>query len=456
VPADPVLIDPNGGLANAWTFQYSYSTVQAAGSIRYELTRFVPSMSDLTPVGLVEAGELPAIPTGQLAVMKLDLTRYGFRLDPTELWLRVIAYGIYGNPIAVSNAVHIVYGKISSPTLQIGPQHPSVPTVQLRKVGIPDENYQYWFEYTQPVSITLFGKPQTVATVGQEVYIPPKTSSWFDDLCDAVSSAISWIADAWNWVAHEYNALKTGIVNLAASALPGCDDTCKSLLGDALDAGLVMVGMPPSLPDSQELVSDFGDYIEQQMTDGMNLPLPDGWANALVSNTVQQFKQANQNGGNPAAYLKPAHDKQYRSGVLLVTLQNPSSTDAVPMGSLTVVDESGRWNPAMVQYAGVPKGGTLTVPVVLVPSTAYTNFQDVFASCMRQSTIGALGPCLQAKDNAYASWKALYSTGFATFRISSTVAGMNGTGGQLQTYGLVTVDVSQDLVTTPTNFPSGY
>lgn len=85
------------------------------------------------------------------------------------------------------------------------------------------------------------------------------SDSWYESLWDAATSAADWVSEAYEWP-------KEQLVNAAATLidqLPGvdCDAGCKDLLKKGLDAGLVAVGVPPSLPNADELMDEGLDYL---------------------------------------------------------------------------------------------------------------------------------------------------------------------------------------------------
>jgi hypothetical protein len=101
---------------------------------------------------------------------------------------------------------------------------------------------------------------------GQLLYCDPYkgvgSDSWYESLWDAATSAADWVSEAYEWP-------KEQLVNAAASMLdqlPGidCDASCKDLLKKGLDAGLVAIGVPPALPNADELMEDGLDYLAAQ------------------------------------------------------------------------------------------------------------------------------------------------------------------------------------------------
>ncbi len=440
---DPAVINKNGGSANQWRFRFSYGTPATASAVQYQLTQFPPTGSDLTPPGLVDSGSLGSVAPGDTATLTLDFTRYGFTRDPMDLWLRVIALDPYQNAIAVSNTIHVRYQTVISPTLNIGPQHPNVQLRAYRPVQPPDENYQYWFHVTQSSPLlTALGWQYD-----KDYYLPPQSPSWFDDITNAIGQALSWLEDAWNWIAHTYNSIKSGIIDATAAALQ-CGDPCKSLLGAALDAGLAACGLPPSLPDVDELVSEGEDAIAEQITDLVPLPgLPPDAAKTLIVNAAQQMTQAKKNGGNAASFLAPAPSKQYHSAVVFLTLTNPSTQWTVPSGTVSLFDFGTLFDTVTVRYSAIPPGGSTTVRLVLTPITPYSAFQDAYSSCWGNApaniagTPAVLGYCLDLRHSAFVNWSNQYTTGPQTFSVSTIVEGSDGTGGQRMDHGTITVDL---------------
>jgi hypothetical protein len=82
---------------------------------------------------------------------------------------------------------------------------------------------------------------------------------WYESMWDFVAGAISWVSET-------FDDIKNAVVDLAAQALDAlpfieCDDTCKFLLKQGLNAGLMALGIPPDIPNLEQLTDQGMDYL---------------------------------------------------------------------------------------------------------------------------------------------------------------------------------------------------
>lgn len=97
-----------------------------------------------------------------------------------------------------------------------------------------------------------------------DAYKGEGSEGWLESLWNAATSAVDWVSSTYNWA-------KQQIVNIAAvlvDELPliDCDDTCKDLLKAGLEAGMVALGVPPSIPNAEELLEGGVDYIAAEIS----------------------------------------------------------------------------------------------------------------------------------------------------------------------------------------------
>jgi hypothetical protein len=156
--------------------------------------------------------------------------------------------------------------------------------------------------------------------------LSPPEHSWWDDFVDFIGDLVSFIADVVNWVADAWNTIKDTAVSVAAGAFCGGDSTCRDVIADSLDTGLVAMGIPPTLPSFSELENMGTNYLIQVGIDeigaGTALSPEDvrGAADTLVrahESTVQS--------GSPDNVLAPDPAYQHKPAYVLVLVSNPNS-----------------------------------------------------------------------------------------------------------------------------------
>lgn len=131
-----------------------------------------------------------------------------------------------------------------------------------------------------------FGFPEITYNQGQVLCPPkPKEPSFLE-------SVVNFVIDAVNWVANTYQKLKDEVINLVAQFVPAelCDKSC---IGTLLDAGLAALGIPPSLPNFDQLMNQGIDYLAAAAVEQIGVPkalqdMAEGPAKDLA---IEQFKK---------------------------------------------------------------------------------------------------------------------------------------------------------------------
>ena len=167
-----------------------------------------------------------------------------------------------------------------------------------------------------------------VYKAGQHVDFTPhaEDKSWWEELGDFISDVVSFVSDAVNWVSKAYESIKAYAVNLVASAL---GDWARGPLMMALNAGLVALGVPPSLPNFSDLTNMGKDYLISTAADYAGIP--GDQAAIAVNAIVSKATESENGGGNPVVWLKPDPDAYYRPAYMMLEVSNPTNqvTDRV-------------------------------------------------------------------------------------------------------------------------------
>jgi hypothetical protein len=92
-----------------------------------------------------------------------------------------------------------------------------------------------------------------------ESYKGMGSKPWYEQFWDFASSALSWVSET-------YNQIKQEVISAVASALDAlpvieCGSDCEALLEQGLNAGLVALGIPPELPNLDQLTDQGMRYL---------------------------------------------------------------------------------------------------------------------------------------------------------------------------------------------------
>jgi hypothetical protein len=117
---------------------------------------------------------------------------------------------------------------------------------------------------TKDTTVKIGGVPASYKAGDKFCPPKPKSKSWYEAVVD-------FVVDAVNWVSTAYNDLKDTVVSIVANFVP--DVICnKACLGTLLDAGLMALGIPPSIPNFDQLMNEGLEYLASQAAAQLNIP----------------------------------------------------------------------------------------------------------------------------------------------------------------------------------------
>lgn len=124
-------------------------------------------------------------------------------------------------------------------------------------------------------------------------------ASWYESLWNAAKSGVDWISKA-------YNELKSAVVDTVAGMACGGDEYCKMAISAGLDAGLMAMGVPPTLPNFDELVDGGFDYLASEIA--VQAGCPDVACKELVKKNLKTALESNKNTNPNCKGEEEAHD----------------------------------------------------------------------------------------------------------------------------------------------------
>jgi len=175
-----------------------------------------------------------------------------------------------------------------------------------------------------------------------------------------LESFVDFATGALGWVSDFYESLKEDIVNIVANvintAIPGlCEgsaeegSTCHQLLKRGLEAGLVALGIPPEIPNMDQLVNDgkaylvaelaeelgpeCGDYCQEKLEEALDEVI-DMLAEQQVAQACANTELAHANGREPLCLPPgveaiPHPGSSWQPAVVNVTISRPVDGDEV-------------------------------------------------------------------------------------------------------------------------------
>ncbi len=194
---------------------------------------------------------------------------------------------------------------------------------------------------------------------------------------NAVTGVVDGLGNTVNLVAALYEEIKKSLVNTVADVLVelviDCDSNCRAALNFALETGLASMGLPPSLPDFEELKDKGVEYLAAQIASETGIP-PSVSAKALDIATETASKLASQkppSGGWPSWLVE---DFGFRPAYVELRLNQklPGTNATAPFRNRISLKTSSLYLGRSVR---LPRQITtdptkvLTIPIVLWPNT---------------------------------------------------------------------------------------
>lgn len=109
-----------------------------------------------------------------------------------------------------------------------------------------------------------------------------------------------------SWVSQAYNDLKSGLIDAIGSVACGGDATCKMALAAGLDIGMVALGIPPTLPNFDELVDGGFDYLAGELSAAAGCP--DAICRDTIKNELKKALEEKRNKNPGCTGVEEAHD----------------------------------------------------------------------------------------------------------------------------------------------------
>ncbi|MCP5103566.1 MAG: hypothetical protein GY950_09315 [bacterium] len=287
-------------------------------------------------------------------------------------YVRLVPLDYQGRPVGVpSPPVKVDYGQ---PTPQEGFKlypmgrcyNPGFSIISYEPIRWRHAKAQYHF-------VVLREIPGFPWKEGDKVYLPPKKGN--KDILDRISntfeSFFDFIENTVNWVSDAYESIKAETLKFITSALKstvGCGSVCKQAFALALDTGLMAIGLPPSIPDFDELTRMGKDYLIKKIAEEAGIP--EEIAQQGVDFFIEKAKEASNGGGASGIWLKPDPDYLYRPAILKIQVVNTNSF-ATSTSSLTIRDFKRIFKNISVTIPRLKPGEKVVIPVFLEPNALY-------------------------------------------------------------------------------------
>lgn len=109
-----------------------------------------------------------------------------------------------------------------------------------------------------------------------------KSPTWYERI-------IAFASDLWNWMVDSYANIKNKVIDIAANAFPVVP---RDVFVYALDAALASCGLPPNLPNLDELMEQGADYLAGEIVAQVGPPVAGDLAKEKLKGAILQGANA--------------------------------------------------------------------------------------------------------------------------------------------------------------------
>lgn len=206
-------------------------------------------------------------------------------------------------------------------------------------------------------------------------YLPPTgggSSSFFDDVVEGFTNFVTGLVDAISQavdaIAALYEAVKAiavDIVSYALASTVGCPAWCHTLVQMAAEYALVAMGLPPTLPNFDQLVDQGVDYLAAEVAAQTGVPasvVSD--AITIAGDMIERAKATR--GGSSGGLGWAVEDTGFRPSTVVFDVARGSPIGTP--GTLLLVRGSGPWISVLANlHTPGPGEPAITMPLVLYP-----------------------------------------------------------------------------------------
>jgi hypothetical protein len=272
------------------------------------------------------------------------------KMPESRLYVRVVPIRSVSDPTPVgrpSGLIRIVYGSVPAVTFNTPPTYstprPSIAVTNFK--WVPWVRIDNWPHDCEPI-------PRDTGKSGFEV----------------VGDAL---LDIWDWASTAYGDIQNAVVNAAHFILPMIP---KEVLNVALQGAMMAAGLPPSIPNLDQLMNDGAGYLAESVA--AEIPVPA--SSELAGMTVEAFKAKAQDAARQAILAGAAEARKALSGsgvkycqqwesfpVFEVTIRDTGHDDYADV-PIRVTDSAGLFKNLTFRVPLIHAGESLTIPVTLI------------------------------------------------------------------------------------------
>ena len=262
--------------------------------------------------------------------------------------------------------------------------NPERPDVHAPEISIVSyEPFQPYMSDWDRHFIVTRDMPMFGYSKGDEIFFPRDDGSKNagEVVTDARESLVGLVKDCINRVADAYNSLKEKAINAMIFAMKettGCGKECQFLLNESLNYGMAAMGMPPSIPNFDDMMSLGKDYLVAQIASETSFYLSEDDVLTMVNRLESEVRKTSNTGSDGSQWLRLNPKYQYRDAMLLLEVSNPTAKATDAIGCLIHQQKEAFYFPFQPKdyYINIPPlkpEQTIRIPVLLRPNNVQCN-----------------------------------------------------------------------------------
>lgn len=297
-------------------------------------------------------------------------------------YVRVVPLDSSGSPSGIpSEPVTILYGDpINDGSIEFVPSAFEKPDAVLPCVRVTEyfpirneaPDAMYHVIAVKDIPDPFGGEP--LIRKGQKFDIRPRQEdkSWLEAVGDFFSDVVDWVKGAVNWVSEAYDSIQKAAIDVACSV---AGEQFRGAFEMGLNIGMAALGVPPSIPNFDQLTEMGVDYLvavatEQATGIGVDPAIAKDAAEKSI-HAMQKELENQANGGGSGSLFKPDPDFYYRPAYMMVEISNNNSQPSnAGTGRIMITVKDGQWDADLFHkaYFRIPSlkpGERISMPIYL-------------------------------------------------------------------------------------------
>jgi hypothetical protein len=234
--------------------------------------------------------------------------------------------------------------------------------------GVVTTGYSWWMEYYNRSGFSIqeakkwAGLMSLGIETGTKWYLcNPPEHHWYDDIVNFFESIFNFFESIVDAVANIYNGIKGAII----AGICDNNPTCETVLSAGVDIGLAAIGVPPTIPNFNQLMDQGVDYLAATVADESGIPLSDVAAKQMMNQISDGLKHTPN--PNDSLGIQPDPDYQYQPARLKIEIYNSDPVNVTPPGAFRIHDalDLFKTDQPSIPFPSLQPGQTITFPVVL-------------------------------------------------------------------------------------------